>query len=151
MSIPAATGLSSVTTLASAAAAQNAAAAARSRGSTRGQLNTQPNGQLNTQPNGKPNGQPISKARHAMQQLEAQILGDWLESLQKAFALPGGDSDPAVSENYRYLTTQALAGNLATHGGLGIGTMLLHSLHLEDEKNSSPKPNVQSLPADGNR
>ena len=93
---------------------------------------------------------PPTKAQHAVQALESQILADWLQSLQKAFSSLGGESDPAVGENYRYLSTQALADHLAANGGLGIGTMLLHSLHLEDDKNRATPPNAVPLPADSN-
>jgi len=97
-------------------------------------------------------GSPASaKARHAMQELEAQILGNWLDSLQKAFSIGGSDEDKSVSENYRYLTTQALAEHVAQHGGLGISAMLLHALHLEDGKKDAHTPNVASQTADGNQ
>ena len=95
-------------------------------------------------------GEPSPKAKRAAQELEAQLLGDWLQNLQKAFSGTGGEGDPAVGENYRYLTTQALAQTLAAHGGLGIGKMLLHSLHLQPEKNSAPEPKAGLPHADSN-
>jgi Rod binding domain-containing protein len=101
-------------------------------------------GQAGTKP-------PVSKARHAVQELEAQILADWLQSLQQALEMTGHESDPAVGENYRYLTTQALASQLASHGGLGIGTMLLHALHLEDDGKGAAGAKALPVPADSHR
>jgi len=68
------------------------------------------------------------KAVKAAQQFEAVLLNDLLGHLQKTFvSLPGKDSD-SKTENYDFMSTQALATGLASAGGIGIARMISHKL-----------------------
>ena len=64
------------------------------------------------------------KAEKAAQDFESVLLGSLLESLQKSFAGTGPDA-PVGSDNYAALSTQALAGAMSAHGGIGIARMIL--------------------------
>jgi Rod binding domain-containing protein len=65
---------------------------------------------------------------HAAHEFEAVLLNTLLGSLEHSFAsLPGKDPE-AGSDNYHYLGMQALASSLAARGGVGIASMIVHSL-----------------------
>ena len=74
-----------------------------------------------------PTAQPAGKmkAEKAAQDFEAVLLGSVLESLQKSFAAPSDDATVG-SDNYAAMGTQALAGAMSAHGGIGIARMILH-------------------------
>jgi len=65
------------------------------------------------------------KAEKAAQDFEAVLLGSLLESLQKSFAGPS-EGATVGSDNYALMGTQALAGAMSAHGGIGIARMILH-------------------------
>jgi Rod binding domain-containing protein len=76
---------------------------------------------------GLPTAQPAGKvkAEKAAQDFEAVLLTSVLEALQKSFA--GTSPDESVgSDNYALMGTQALAGAIAAHGGIGIARMILN-------------------------
>lgn len=73
-------------------------------------------------------GEKSQKAMHAARQFEAILLNSLLEPLQKAFSSLPGDDDQAGSGEYQSMETQALATGLANAGGLGIASMIAHSL-----------------------
>ena len=74
-------------------------------------------------PTAHPDGK--MKAEKAAQDFEAVLLGSLLESLQKSFAGPSEDATVG-SDNYALMGTQALAGAMSAHGGIGIARMILH-------------------------
>src|SRR5271169_4183961 len=73
-------------------------------------------------------GGKARRVLHATHEFEAVLLNTLLGSLEHSFAaLPGKDSE-AGSDNYQYLGMQALASSLAARGGVGIASMIVHSL-----------------------
>ena len=74
-----------------------------------------------------------AKIVKAAQDFEAVLLNSLLHSLQQTFtALPGEDSKAVGSGDYSYMSTQALAAELASHGGLGLGSILAGQLRAHE-------------------
>jgi len=65
---------------------------------------------------------------NAARSFEAVLLQSLLDSLEKTFAAIPGQKTDQVSDNYRYLGTQALASKLADAGGIGIARMIASNL-----------------------
>ncbi len=67
------------------------------------------------------------KVEKAAQDFEAVLLGSLLETVEKTFSGFGEDSCPG-SGDYSYMGVQALAAEMAAHGGIGIGRMIVRQL-----------------------
>lgn len=99
-------------------------------------------------------GGKARRVLHAAHEFEAVLLNTLLGSLEHSFAsLPGKDSD-ASSDNYQSLGMQALASGLAACGGVGIASMIVHSLSHPGkggENGQGRQTKVSSASADNHR
>jgi flagellar protein FlgJ len=71
---------------------------------------------------------PNSKILHAAREFEALLLANLLGPLERSFSAISGDAGVPGSEAYQSLGMQALAGALASRGGIGIADMVSRSL-----------------------
>lgn len=76
---------------------------------------------------------PSPRSVRAAREFEASLIASLLESLQKSWALPGG-AGVAGEEDYGYLGTQALAGDIAARGGFGIAALIERELAIHEGK-----------------
>jgi Rod binding domain-containing protein len=78
------------------------------------------------------------KLARAAHQFESLLLESLIRSLDKGFALPGGDQ-VLGSQGFGDLGVQALASGLTAGGGLGISAVVLRNLMKTEAKHHPSK------------
>jgi Rod binding domain-containing protein len=89
-----------------------------------------------------PEAKAVSKSEKAGRDFEALLLTPVLESLQKTFSGPEADAASVGADDYRHMSTQALAQAIAERGGIGIAKLLRQHLAAEVEPGASASTKV---------
>jgi len=78
-----------------------------------------------------------AKLTRAAHQFEAVLLNSVFGALENSFSSLGKEKTESASDRYHFLGMQALASNVAAHGGLGIGDFIIHNMMNSSVQHSS--------------
>jgi len=91
-----------------------------------------------------PAAKAVTKDEKAARDFEALPLTPVLVSLQKTFSGPESATTSVGADDYRQISTQALAQAIADRGGIGIARMVRQHLQAQLASGSMPSTKVSS-------
>jgi Rod binding domain-containing protein len=88
----------------------------------------------------------VAKLTHAAHQFEAVLLNSVFGALEHSFSTLGKEKKEDASDRYHFLGMQALASQVASHGGLGIADFIIRNVMRSENNGNTPvSPQAKSL------
>jgi Rod binding domain-containing protein len=80
----------------------------------------------------------VAKLAHAAHQFEAVLLNSVFGALEHSFSSLGKEKTEDTSDRYHSLGMQALASQVANHGGLGIADFIIRNVMRSENNDATP-------------